>query len=73
MIRVGILGASGYTGSKLVYYLSRHKEVEIAFVTSRKGKGKSISDLYGFLRGICDLAFSDPQDVEDIEIDVLYT
>lgn len=73
MIRVGILGASGYTGSKLVYYLSRHKEVEIAFVTSRKEKGKPISDLYGFLRGICDLAFSDPQDVEDIKIDVLYT
>jgi len=73
MVRVGILGASGYTGSKLVFYLSRHREVEIVFVTSRKEKGKSISDLYGFLRGICDLVFSDPQDVKNSKIDVLFT
>ena len=73
MIRVGILGASGYTGSKLAFYLSRHREVEIVFITSRQEKGKSISDLYGFLCGICDLVFSDPQDVENLKIDVLFT
>jgi len=73
MIQAGILGASGYTGSKLAYYLSRHKDVEIAFITSRQEKGKLISELYGFLSGICDLAFSVPGEVEDLEIDVLFT
>ncbi len=73
MISVGILGASGYTGAKLAFYLSRHREVKIVFVTSRREKGKSISDLYGFLRGMCDLVFSDPQDVENMKIDVLFT
>ncbi len=73
MIRAGILGASGYTGSKLVYYLTRHNEVEIVFITSRREKGKSISELYGFLGGHCDLIFSDPRDVEDIRTDVLFT
>ncbi|MFC1538277.1 N-acetyl-gamma-glutamyl-phosphate reductase [Candidatus Latescibacterota bacterium] len=72
MIRAGIFGASGYTGSKLGYYLSRHNDVEISFMTSRQEKGKSISDIYGFLRGICDVKFSDPADIVDADIDVLF-
>ena len=73
MKRVGILGASGYTGQRLALYLSRHPQAEIAFATSRKEKGKAFSDLYGSLRGICDIPFTDPQDVRDMDIDVLFT
>jgi N-acetyl-gamma-glutamyl-phosphate reductase len=73
MIRAGVLGASGYTGSKLGYYLSRHKDVDIEFMTSRQEKGKSISDLYGFLSGICDVKFTDPADIAGADIDVLFT
>lgn len=72
MIRVGILGASGYTGSRLAYYLSRHSGTEIVFATSRQDKGKSLSDLYGNLGGICDIIFSDPDDVKQMDIDVLF-
>jgi N-acetyl-gamma-glutamyl-phosphate reductase len=72
MIRVGILGASGYTGAKLAYYLSRHSETEIVYATSRSEKGKALSDLYGHLRGLCDVKFSDPQDVKDAGIDLLF-
>ena len=73
MIRAGILGASGYTGARLAQYLSRHHEADIAFITSRKEKGRAISDLYGSLKGICDMVFSDPGDIQDAEIDVLFT
>ncbi len=73
MIRTGILGGSGYTGARLAYYLSRHKEVEIAFVTSRKEKGRKVSDLYGWLGGLCDLEFVDPADAENEYIDLLFT
>ena len=73
MIQAGILGASGYTGAKLAYYLSRHPETEIAFATSRKEKGTVLSDMYGHLKGMCDIVFSDPQDVKDMDIDVLFT
>jgi len=73
MIRTGIIGASGYTGSKLAYYLSRHPGTEIVFATSRMEKGKKMSDLYGHLRGICDVVFSDPQEVHEAEIDLLFT
>ena len=73
MIRVGILGASGYTGSRLAYYLSRHPETEIVFATSRQNKGKAISDIYGSLRGLCDVKFIDPEDADSVSIDLLFT
>ncbi|MBN1294670.1 MAG: N-acetyl-gamma-glutamyl-phosphate reductase [Candidatus Latescibacteria bacterium] len=73
MIRVGILGASGFTGARLVYYLSRHPEAEIVFATSRQNKGKAISELYGNLRGLCDVKFIDPDDADTRSIDLLFT
>ncbi|MFC1692207.1 N-acetyl-gamma-glutamyl-phosphate reductase [Candidatus Latescibacterota bacterium] len=72
MVHVGILGASGYTGSKLAYYLSRHSEIEISYATSRREKGKSLGDLYGSLEGLCDVVFSDPEEVKDTAVDVLF-
>jgi len=73
MIRIGILGASGYTGQRLAYYLSRHSEAEIVFATSRKDAGKKMSDLYGSLGGVCDIKLVDPDDAASMEIDVLFT
>lgn len=73
MLKVGILGASGYTGSRLAYYLSRHREAEIAFVTSRQEKGRPFSDLYGGLKGVCDVPFIEPAEAEGVDIDVLFT
>ncbi len=46
MIRVGILGASGYTGIELVRLFSRHPHVQITFVTSDSSVGKRLSDIF---------------------------
>jgi N-acetyl-gamma-glutamyl-phosphate reductase len=46
MIRVGILGASGYTGIELVKILSRHPEAQIAFATSDSYAGKTLSQVF---------------------------
>lgn len=73
MKRVGILGASGYTGSRLAYYIARHGGAEVAFATSRQDKGKAMSDLYGGLGRLCDTVLIDPDEAEGIEIDVLFT
>jgi len=73
MIRAGILGGSGYTGFRLTTYLARHPHIEIAFVTSRQEKGKRFSELYGALGGLCDTVFTDPADVENENIDILFT
>jgi N-acetyl-gamma-glutamyl-phosphate reductase len=73
MIKTGILGASGYTGARLAYYLSLHPEIDLIFATSRQEKGKKISDLYGNLKGICDIEFSDPDDVMNLDMDLVFT
>jgi len=58
---VAILGASGYTGLKMVDLLLRHPHVEIVAATSRSNVGKPISDIVPRFQGIkgADLAFID--------------
>lgn len=55
MIRVGIVGSTGYTGIGIVALLQRHPEAEIMWVTSESYAGQKISDVYPFLRGRTDL------------------
>lgn len=51
MIRVGIVGASGYTGAELVRILVNHPEVEITFATSRQYAGKPLAQVFPHLAG----------------------
>jgi N-acetyl-gamma-glutamyl-phosphate reductase len=60
MIKAGIVGASGYTGSELLRLLLQHGQVEIRTVTSRAENGRHVADLLPFLRGRTDLKFSNP-------------
>lgn len=60
MIRAGIVGATGYTGSELLRLLLRHPAVEVAAVTSRGEAGRAVSDFFPALRGACDLEFAEP-------------
>ena len=57
MIRVGIIGASGYGGAELLRVLARHPEVEIAFVTSNEHEGKSVGDVHPNLLGAVEAHF----------------
>jgi N-acetyl-gamma-glutamyl-phosphate reductase len=61
MIKVGIVGGTGYTGVELLRILSLHNEVEISVVTSRSDNGVRIDALYPSLRGRIDLCFSKPE------------
>lgn len=60
MIKVGIVGGTGYTGVELLRLLAAHPEVEIEAITSRSEKGVAVADMYPNLRGHLDLAFSEP-------------
>ena len=51
MIKVGIVGGTGYTGAELLRLLSQHPDVEIEVVTSRSKKGDLISEIFPNLRG----------------------
>lgn len=46
MIRVGIVGASGYTAIECIELLIRHPQAEIVVATSRQGDGSSIANLH---------------------------
>lgn len=61
MIKVGIIGASGYTGVELARILANHPGVEITVVTSRRHQGLPLSALYPNLKGIVDLACVDAE------------
>jgi len=53
--KVAILGASGYTGSELIRFLSPHPNVEITHLTAEKHAGKLISDVFPHLTGLLNL------------------
>ncbi len=46
MMRIGIYGATGYTGIELIRWLRRHPEAEIVFATSRTYAGQRLSDAF---------------------------
>lgn len=72
MIKVGIVGGTGYTGVELLRLLVVHPDVEILAVTSRSGAGSAVSDTYPNLRGFLPLAFSEPT-VENLsQCDVVF-
>ncbi|WP_298503913.1 N-acetyl-gamma-glutamyl-phosphate reductase [uncultured Maribacter sp.] len=58
MIKVGIIGGSGYTGGELIRILLNHPQVEIDFVYSTTRAGKKITSAHGDLLGVTDLAFT---------------
>lgn len=53
-IRVGILGATGYTGVELVRLLLQHPEVELTVLTSEKSAGQKYSDVFPSFKNCCD-------------------
>lgn len=65
MIRVGVVGGTGYTGVELLRLLAQHEQAEVVSITSRAESGRRVDDLYPNLRGHYELAFSEP-DVEQL-------
>ena len=60
MIKVGIVGGTGYTGVELLRILASHPDVEVRAITSRKEAGTKVADMFPSLRGVYDLAFVGP-------------
>ncbi|MEO5701612.1 MAG: N-acetyl-gamma-glutamyl-phosphate reductase [Casimicrobiaceae bacterium] len=60
MIRIGIVGGTGYTGVELLRLLAQHPEADVRAITSRKDAGTAVAEMFTSLRGRYDLVFSDP-------------
>ncbi len=72
MLKVGIVGGTGYTGVELLRLLAHHKEVSIEVITSRSEKGLPVADMFPNLRGYVDLAFSEPDVNQLSQCDVVF-
>ena len=71
-IKVGIVGATGYTGVELLRLLTTHPNVEVTAVTSRGEAGIAIADYFPSLRGIYDLVFQTPDEARLDQCDVVF-
>lgn len=72
MIKVGIVGGTGYTGVELLRLLAGHPNVELTAITSRSEKGKPVSALFPNLRGIVELVFTEPTVANLKDCDVVF-
>ncbi len=72
LIRVGIVGGTGYTGVELLRLLSRHPYVQLHAITSRKEDGMPVAEMFPNLRGAVDLCFQTPEKAELDQCDVVF-
>ncbi len=70
MIKVGIVGGTGYTGVELLRLLAQHPQVEMRAITSRGDAGMAVAEMFPSLRGRVALSFVDPKaaDLESCDI-----
>lgn len=74
MLRIGIIGGSGYVGSELLRLLLLHPQAEVTMVTSRQYVGEYIFNVHPNLRGLTQLKFV-PQDFAELQknCDLVFT
>jgi N-acetyl-gamma-glutamyl-phosphate reductase len=68
MIRIGILGAAGYTGGELIRVLLGHPEAEIVFANSESNAGNFVSDVHEGLIGETELRFTDQMPFDGVDV-----
>ena len=68
MIKIGILGAAGYTGGELIRVLLGHPEAEIIFANSESNAGNLVSDVHEGLIGETDLRFTSEMPFDQVDV-----
>ncbi|UOO81161.1 N-acetyl-gamma-glutamyl-phosphate reductase [Uruburuella testudinis] len=71
-IKIGIVGATGYTGVELLRLLALHPGAEVTAITSRSEAGVHVADYFPSLRGIYDLAFQTPEEAGLEQCDLVF-
>lgn len=67
-MKIGILGAAGYTGGELIRLLLNHPEAEIVFANSESNAGNLVSDVHEGLIGDTDLRFTDAMPFHEVDV-----
>ena len=72
MIKIGIVGGTGYTGVELLRLLAQHPQAEVVTITSRGDAGVPVADMYPSLRKRVSLKFEDPAKANLAACDVVF-
>lgn len=72
MIKVGIVGGTGYTGVELLRLLAVHPQVTLQVITSRADAGTPVNKMFPNLRGFVDLVFTHPDEAHLEQCDVVF-
>lgn len=72
MLKVGIVGGTGYTGVELLRLLAVHPHVQLQAITSRAEAGMAVSQMFPSLRGHVSLKFSHPDEARLDQCDVVF-
>ena len=67
-MKIGILGAAGYTGGELIRLLLNHPEAEIVFANSESNAGNLVSDVHEGLIGETELKFTDEMPFDQVDV-----
>lgn len=74
MVRVGVIGATGYAGAELVKILTAHPEVQLTAITSRQYAGVPYSNVFPAMKGMTDLECEElVLDTFSEKVDVIFT
>ena len=68
MIKVGILGAAGYTGGELIRVLLNHPEVQIVFANSESNAGNKVYEVHEGLIGETEMTFSSEMPFDKVDV-----
>lgn len=68
MIKIGILGAAGYTGGELIRLLLNHPEAQIVFANSESNAGNLVADVHEGLLGDTDLRFTSEMPFDKVDV-----
>jgi N-acetyl-gamma-glutamyl-phosphate reductase len=72
LIKVGIVGGTGYTGVELLRLLALHPQAELRVITSRADAGTPVSQMFPSLRGFVNLVFTHPDEAHLDQCDVVF-
>jgi len=73
-LKIGVLGATGYTGAELLRLLVNHPGVEVSWLTSEKFAGKDISEVFPHLRGFLEIECSSVKKLNELaKVDLAFS
>ena len=72
VIKIGIVGGTGYTGVELLRLLAAHSQASLQVITSRADAGTPVSQMFPSLRGHVDLLFIHPDEAHLEQCDLVF-